>query len=173
MPKKTDIAIFDSLDKNYAQLLELIKSRVISTRIKISKAACHEQITLYWWFGQQIVKAQEKHGWGKSVIEQLSSDLKKIFVGTTAGFSPQNLWYMRQFYMEYKDHPNLQQLVGEIAWGQNLLIMNYYLNLLDDLVKEKNENPSIGITITLALCFQHPQFDLRHHFFLFPVDQFG
>ena len=129
MPKKKDIAIFDSLDKNYAQLLESVKSRVISTRIKISKAACHEQISLYWWFGQQIVKAQEKHGWGKSVIEQLSSDLKKIFVGTTAGFSPQNLWYMRQFYMEYKDHPNLQQLVGEIAWGQNLLIMSKVKNI--------------------------------------------
>src|SRR3990167_1800171 len=124
MPRKTNIVIFDSLNKNYARLLESVKRKIISARIKISKTACHEQIGLYWWFGQQIVKTQEKHGWGKSVIEQLSLDLKKIFVGTTAGFSPQNLWYMPQFYLEYKDHPNLQRLVGEIAWGQNLLIMS-------------------------------------------------
>ncbi len=31
---------------------------------------------------------------------------------------------MRQFYLEYKDQPNLQRLVGEIPWGQNLLIMS-------------------------------------------------
>ena len=31
---------------------------------------------------------------------------------------------MRQFYLEYKDTPNLQQLVGEVPWGQNLLILS-------------------------------------------------
>ncbi len=31
---------------------------------------------------------------------------------------------MRQFYLEYRDFPNLQQLVGEIPWGQNLVIMS-------------------------------------------------
>lgn len=30
---------------------------------------------------------------------------------------------MRQFYREYHDDTNLQQLVGEIPWGQNLAIM--------------------------------------------------
>ena len=31
---------------------------------------------------------------------------------------------MRQFYLEYKDYPILQQLVGELPWGQNLLLMS-------------------------------------------------
>ncbi|WP_255464178.1 DUF1016 N-terminal domain-containing protein [Legionella sp. PC997] len=31
---------------------------------------------------------------------------------------------MRPFYLEYEDHSNLRQLVAEIPWGQNLLIMN-------------------------------------------------
>ncbi len=31
-----------------------------------------------------------------------------------AGFSVQNLWYMRQFFMEYKEQEKLQPLVGEI-----------------------------------------------------------
>lgn len=31
---------------------------------------------------------------------------------------------MRQFYLEYRNKPNLQQLVGEIPWGQNLLILS-------------------------------------------------
>jgi predicted nuclease of restriction endonuclease-like (RecB) superfamily len=31
---------------------------------------------------------------------------------------------MRQFFVEYKDSANLQQLVGEIPWGQNILIFS-------------------------------------------------
>jgi len=96
-----------------------------------------EVVSLYWWLGEHIVLNQNQHGWGKSLVEKLSKDLKAAFPDAKFGFSPQNLWYMRQFYLEYKDKPNLQQLVGEIPWGQNLLIMSkvkdeaerlYYLN---------------------------------------------
>jgi len=31
---------------------------------------------------------------------------------------------MRQFHLEYQKYPNLQQLVGEIPWGQNILIFS-------------------------------------------------
>ena len=49
-----------------------------------------------------IVENQTQYGWGKSIVENLSTDLKKEFPGNS-GFSVQNLWYMRQFYIEYKD----------------------------------------------------------------------
>lgn len=124
MPKKSDLERFNPNNKFYLKLLETAKHKIISTRIRVTKAVCREQMSLYWWFGQQIIKAQEKHGWGKSVVEQLSMDLKRVFNGISLGFSPQNLWYMRQFYIEYKDYPNLQQLVGEIGWGQNILILS-------------------------------------------------
>ena len=42
--------------------------------------------------------------------------------------SPLKIPGMRQFYLEYKDHPNLQQLVGEIPWGQNLAILSKVKN---------------------------------------------
>ncbi|MDX2502970.1 MAG: PDDEXK nuclease domain-containing protein, partial [Gammaproteobacteria bacterium] len=73
--------------------------------------------------GKAIVDQQEQLGWGKSVVEQLSRDLQKTFEGKS-GFSTQNLWYMRQFYIEYQDDIVLQQLVGELPWGQNLAIMS-------------------------------------------------
>ncbi len=31
---------------------------------------------------------------------------------------------MRQFYLSYKDHLDLQQVVGEVGLGQNLLIIS-------------------------------------------------
>ena len=70
-----------------------------------------------------IVDRQEVEGWGKSVVERLSADLRQEFPGV-GGFSVQNLWYMRQFYSEYHSHERLQPLVGEIAWAHNLAIMS-------------------------------------------------
>ncbi len=57
------------------------------------------------------------------MAENLSADLRREFPAV-AGFSVQNLWYMRQFYLEYSGHERLQPLVGEIAWAHNLVIMS-------------------------------------------------
>lgn len=38
---------------------------------------------------------------------------------------------MRQFYLEYQSSPILQQLVGEIPWGQNLVILSRVKNIKD------------------------------------------
>lgn len=62
-------------------------------------------------------------GWGKSVVENLSKDIRIEYPGIK-GFSTRNLWSMKQFYEEYVNtSTKLQQLVAEITWGQNLLIM--------------------------------------------------
>lgn len=68
-----------------------------------------------------IAERQEKAARGRAIVENLSADLRREFPGV-AGFSVQNLWYMRQFYMEYSGNERLQPLVGEIAWAHNLAI---------------------------------------------------
>ncbi|MFH1653715.1 MAG: PDDEXK nuclease domain-containing protein [Pseudomonadota bacterium] len=107
---------------DYVEFLNAIKNRIRSARISAARAVNKEQISLYWEIGRGIIEKQEKLGWGKAVVEQLSKDLRNEFQGTS-GFSVQNLWYMRQFFLEYRDNSILQQLVGEIPWGQNILIM--------------------------------------------------
>ena len=122
-------------EQHYLAFLDDVKSEIKKSRTQIVRATNRELIQLYWTLGKAIADKQEQLGWGKSVVEQLAKDLQKNFEGRR-GFSTQNLWYMRQFYIEYQDAPNLQQLVGEIPWGQNLTIMskvkdhdarNYYL----------------------------------------------
>ncbi|MFO0795513.1 MAG: DUF1016 N-terminal domain-containing protein [Candidatus Brocadiaceae bacterium] len=131
---------------DYADLLQTIKKRIQESRINAYRAVNKELIELYWNIGREIASRQEQEGWGKSVVERLSRDLCKEFPGM-AGFSAQNLWYMRQFYLEYKDHKNLQQLVGEIPWGQNLLILSkvkglkereYYLRMTAEMGWSRN-----------------------------------
>lgn len=70
-----------------------------------------------------IVRQQEKLGWGKSVVEKLSRDVRSEFDGIS-GFSARNLWDMKRFYEEYCGDKKLRQLVAEIPWGHNLLILN-------------------------------------------------
>lgn len=111
-----------SVSGTYADMLRSIKTAVSASQLRAQRTVNRELIGLYWIIGREIAQRQEQEGWGKSVVEQLSRDLCQEFPGQQ-GFSMQNLWYMRQFFLEYQAEPNLQQLVGEIPWGQNLLIM--------------------------------------------------
>ena len=105
--------------QDYLGLLTEIKKRIHSAQYEALKAVNRELIGLYWDIGRMIVERQNSEGWGKSVVEKLSADLRREFPGV-GGFSVQNLWYMRQFYSEYHDNERLQPLVGEIAWAHNL-----------------------------------------------------
>jgi predicted nuclease of restriction endonuclease-like (RecB) superfamily len=109
---------------DYQAFFQSIKNRVSTARINFSRQANREANALYWFIGKAIVDNQKKQGWGKAVVATLSRDLKRYFPDIKFGFSPQNLWYMRQIYLEYKKLPNLQRLIGEIGWGSNLEIMS-------------------------------------------------
>jgi hypothetical protein len=70
-------------------------------------------ILLYWDIGRIIVEAQTTKGYGRQVVEQLAEDLQKEFPGT-AGFSPQNVRFMRGFYLAWPAMPEkLSQVVRE------------------------------------------------------------
>jgi len=106
---------------DYQDFVKEIKEKISQAQYQAMKAVNKELIRLYWDIGKAIVEKQEELGWGKSVVENLSKDLQYEFPGTK-GFSVQNLWYMRQFYLEYKVNEKLQPLVGEIGWTKNVLI---------------------------------------------------
>lgn len=108
--------------EEYIRLLTEVKERVRSAQLAAFRAVNKELVSLYWDIGQTIVSRQAGETWGKSVVQKLSADLQSEFPGIQ-GFSSQNLWYMRQFYSEYRDTPKLQPLVGEISWSKNLIIM--------------------------------------------------
>ena len=111
------------IELSYKDFINEIKSKIYSAKSKAIISINREMIELYFDIGKEIVTKQEKLGWGKKVVEQMSSDLKKEF-GEKSGYSTQNLWYMRQFYLTYKENKNLQQLVGEISWSANILIFS-------------------------------------------------
>ncbi len=108
--------------KEYFKFLNEVKSRIVTARIQAIRSVNKELIKLYWDIGKSIVERQKQYKWGNSIVEVLARDLKEAFP-EARGFSERNVWNMRRFYEEYKTKPFLQQLVAEIPWGHNLVIM--------------------------------------------------
>ena len=135
-----------SLGNGYAEMLTQIKTAVRESRLKAQRVVNRELVSLYWVIGSEIAERQEREGWGKSVVEQLSRDLREEFPGIQ-GFSAPNLWFMRQMFKEYQGETDLLQLVREIPWGQNITIMTklkerdsrvYYLRMTAELGWSRN-----------------------------------
>ena len=106
----------------YLTLLAEIKNRIRAAQYKALKAANQEMISLYWDIGRTIHTKQNKYGWGKSIVLNLSKDLQKELPGV-AGFSADNLWRMRKFYLQYQNNQKLAPMVQEISWSNNIQIM--------------------------------------------------
>lgn len=76
----------------------------------------------YWQIGAYLSNQVQKQNWGKSVVEELSQWLKHKLPGER-GYSPQNLWRMKQIYELYHENKKLSPLVREVGWTQNCIIM--------------------------------------------------
>lgn len=101
-----------------------IKVQIHQVQIKATLSVNSELINLYWAIGKSIVEKQKFKNWGNSVVEKLSNDLKSQLENVNS-FSRTNLFAMRQFYQFYKSHSEkVPQLVGQIPWGHNRLILN-------------------------------------------------
>lgn len=127
--------------KQYDNFFQEIIQTITSARYEAYKSLNKHHIGLNFEIGKLIVKNQDNNNWGKSIVDTLSQDINKQIDGIK-GYSSQNLWRMRQFYLEYKNESELLDLAVRIPWGQNLLIMHqvkdlderkYYLNATDKL----------------------------------------
>jgi len=111
--------IEQTYENQFEKILELIKS----TRQRVLKTINTELIDLNWNIGKFISENCTQNNWGESTVEKMSKfiieqepDIK--------GFSPQNLWRMKQFFDTYSQDEILAPLVREISWTNNLLILS-------------------------------------------------
>ena len=103
---------------DFAALLSIIER----ARENAYRAVNRELISMYWEVGQKVSEKVREDGWGKSVVKEFSSFVQRNYAGIQ-GFSPQNIWRMKQFFETYHDNEKLSPLVREISWTNNLLIM--------------------------------------------------
>jgi len=111
-------------NKEYVEWLNNLKNKISKVQIKAAIAVNSELIELYWEIGKELFEKHEIKGWGNSIVENLSKDLRKEFP-EIKGFSRRNLFYMKSFYIFYKSAlGKVQQLVAQIPWGHNIKIIS-------------------------------------------------
>ena len=102
----------------FAEVVSLIRA----ARGRALQAANTEMVGLYWRLGEYLHHKIEADGWAKGTVVKLAAYIALREPGKR-GFSPQNLWRMRQFFETYRDDVKLSPLVRVLPWTHNLIIL--------------------------------------------------
>lgn len=113
---------------DYKAFIQDIKQRVKTAQIKAAVTVNQELLRLYWDLAALMVEKQKTAAWGDGFLLQMSRDLQAEFPDMK-GFSKRNLEVMRQWYRFWEEQPTIaQQLVAQIPWGHNLVIISKVKN---------------------------------------------
>ena len=107
-------------NEQYFAVVENIKNEIKNAQYKAAVSVNNELVMLYYNIGRII---NQNKVWGNKFIDNLSLDIKNAFPGST-GYSVRNLKYMAKFASEYPDREFVQQVVAQIPWGHNVVIMD-------------------------------------------------
>ena len=91
----------DSVTPGFEEVVSIIER----ARENAFRAVNRELISMYWEIGRYISGKVAADNWGKSVVREFSRFIQSRFSGIK-GFSPQNIWRMKQFYETYAGNEN-------------------------------------------------------------------
>lgn len=61
--------------------------------------------------------------WGNKFVENLAADIRLSF-HDVKGYSVRNLKYMAKFELQYNDVQFVQQVVAQLPWGHNIVLLD-------------------------------------------------
>ncbi len=105
---------------DYLSTIEQIKQEIRAAQYRATMHVNVDLLLLYHSIGQ-VINAHKS--WGNKFIENLAKDIKLDFPQAT-GYSVRNLKYMAKFALTYPDRDFVQQVVAQIPWGQNIVLMD-------------------------------------------------
>lgn len=108
------------VENDFKSIMIDIKGEIKTTQVRVSIESNKSLIFLYFRLGKIL---NDNYEYGNKFIDDVSRELKLEFPNMT-GFSVRNLKYMKKFYLEYKDDEVVQQLVAQLPWGHNILLMS-------------------------------------------------
>lgn len=103
---------------DFVEVIQLIES----ARQRVNFRVNVELIDLYWNVGEYVSLKIASEAWGKNTVKALAAYIK-LQQPNIRGFSPQNIWRMRQFFETYCKEPKLSTLLRELPWSSNLHIL--------------------------------------------------
>ncbi|UKI56809.1 MAG: DUF1016 N-terminal domain-containing protein [Treponema succinifaciens] len=95
--------------------VEAIKTAILQSQYQAAKETTRVQLILYYGIGRYLSSKKGKKTWGTSVLETISSQLRKELPGLR-GFSASNLKNMRLFYENWSflEDQKSSDITGEL-----------------------------------------------------------
>ena len=111
--------INEKVSEELKNVVNNIKSEIKITQINTIQQVNKNLIVMYFKIGKIL---DESSKYGNSFIKNVAHAIKLEYPNIK-GFSDRNLKYMKKFYIEYKEDRKVQQLVAQLPWGHNILLM--------------------------------------------------
>ena len=114
--------IIQTQENDYQEILLQAVAVIDRARTNMARHIAATVSNTYWEIGRLLYerKLESKHG--SRVVRQLSVDLKQRY--PKMGLSPRNLWYMKTFYMRYKEcDEKVQRAVALLPWSHSVLLL--------------------------------------------------
>ena len=104
----------------YLSIVENIKREIIAAQYHAAIHVNTDMLLLYYDIGCVI---NEHKSWGNKFIDNLAADIRITFP-ESKGYSVRNLKYMAKFSETYSDREFVQQVVAQIPWGHNIVLLD-------------------------------------------------
>ena len=104
----------------YLSIIENIKSEIRAAQYRAAVHANADMLLLYHDIGCVI---NEHKSWGNKFIDNLATDIRIAFP-ESKGYSVRNLKYMEKFAEIYPNREFVQQVVAQIPWGHNIVLLD-------------------------------------------------
>lgn len=108
----------------YISIVENIKHEITAAQYRAAVHVNADLLLLYHSIGCII---NDHKSWGNKFIDNLAADIKMSFP-ESKGYSVRNLKYMAKFAAAYPDREFVQQVVAQIPWGHNIVLMDKVSN---------------------------------------------
>ena len=109
----------------YLSIIENIKHEINAAQYRAAVHVNADMLLLYYDIGCVI---NEHKTWGSKFIDNLAADIRLAFP-KSKGYSVRNLKYMAKFAETYAEREFVQQVVAQIPWGHNIVILDKVNNL--------------------------------------------
>ena len=109
----------------YLSIIENIKHEINAAQYRAAVHVNADMLLLYYDIGCVI---NEHKTWGSKFIDNLAADIRLAFP-KSKGYSVRNLKYMAKFAETYAEREFVQQVVAQIPWWHNIVILDKVNNL--------------------------------------------
>ena len=149
-------------ETNVSQAVRDIKSAILLSQSRAVKMISGEELSLYFGVGSYVSQHSRQRGWGKSVVERISIQLRKELPGRR-GFSVENIKKMRTFAEFWKPYIlNRSALPTDFEAAPHAVAIDAFsLQKWSAVTAEVNRDDFLGISFSHHIEILHKTRDIK------------